>query len=284
MAWKLPRRSQSLRRRPGRLTPLTGGISPVWFVVLVVLYLVLAIHPEQKARPSSAVPAATSAGEPASGPAQVAGETGFVSKVFADTGSTWRDTFQATGRRYEEPTLVLFAGVVHSACGLAQPMVGPFYCPHDHKVYIDLSFCEELRMRPGASHDLAEAYIIAHEVGHHVQSLLGITERVHAKRRLLDPLGANALAVRFELQADCLAGIWAHHAERVTHLLGPGGIDEALQTASSVGDDRIQRASQGYVVPESFSHGTSAQRAFWFRRGYDAGSLDACDTFTVDRP
>lgn len=284
MAWKLSQRSRSLGRRSGRLTPLTGGISAVWFVILVVVYLVLASYPERTARQPSAVPSSASAGESARGPARLGGETGFVSRVFADTGSTWSETFQATGRRYEEPTLVLFTGVVHSACGLAQPMIGPFYCPHDHKVYIDLSFCEELRMRPGASHDLAEAYIIAHEVGHHVQNLLGITELVHARRRLLDLPGANALAVRFELQADCLAGIWVQHAERVTHLLDPGGVDEALQTASSVGDDRIQRASQGYVVPESFSHGTSAQRAFWFQRGYDAGSLDACDTFTVRRP
>ncbi|MCG6964752.1 MAG: neutral zinc metallopeptidase [Acidobacteria bacterium] len=284
MTWKLPRRGRHLESRRGRLTPITGGISAVWFVVLVVLYAVLAGHPA--GRRGGVREATRDARSPTSGPAagHSGAETGFVSRVFADTGRTWREVFLTRGGRYEEPTLVLFSGVVHSACGYAEPTVGPFYCPHDHQVYIDLSFCEDLRTRPGASHDLAEAYVIAHEVGHHVQDLLGISSRIHERQRRMSASGANGLGVRLELQADCLAGIWARHAVQVTHLLGPGDVDEALQAAAAVGDDRIQRASQGFAVPESFSHGTSAQRVFWFKRGYDSGSLDACDTFAVRKP
>lgn len=284
MAWKLSRRRGRLHDRRSRPIPVDGGISAVWFVVLVVLYLVLSMHPGHRRKPYSIGSTAVESSASNATVARVNAETGFVSRVFADTQQTWDEVFLNMGLRYEEPTLVLFSGIVHSACGFAEPTVGPFYCSRDHQVYIDLSFCEDLRVRPGGTHDLAEAYVIAHEVGHHVQDLLGISSRVHVRQRLLSVDAANALAVRFELQADCLAGIWAHHAVHVTRLLDSGGVDEALQTASAVGDDRIQRASQGFAVPESFSHGTSAQRAFWFRRGYEAGSLDACNTFRVRRP
>ena len=204
----------------------------------------------------------------------------FVSVVLADTEDTWNAVFRERfGRAYPEPQLVLFSGAAESACGFAQSAVGPFYCPRDHRVYIDLAFYRELRERFHAPGDFAQAYVIAHEVGHHVQSLLGISDRVSAAQARSGKTRANALSVRLELQADCYAGIWAHHAERARNVVEPGDIDEALGAASAIGDDRLQEQSRGYVVPESFTHGTSAQRMGWFRRGYESGRLEACDTF-----
>jgi uncharacterized protein len=183
------------------------------------------------------------------------------------------------GREYQEPRLVLFSGAVRSACGVAQTAVGPFYCPRDQQVYIDLEFYRELRERFKAPGDFAQAYVIAHEVGHHVQTLLGIAERVTAAQQGSGRTEANALSVRMELQADCYAGIWAHHAQRARNVVEPGDIEEALSAASAIGDDRLQKAAQGHVVPESFTHGTSAQRMEWFRRGYEGGRMQLCDTF-----
>ena len=203
----------------------------------------------------------------------------FVAVVLADTEDTWNAVFQKAGRDYREPSLVLFSGSVRSACGFAQAAMGPFYCPADQKVYIDQSFYSDLQNRFRATGDFAQAYVIAHEVGHHVQTLLGISEQVQRQQSQLSKAEANQLSVRQELQADCLAGIWAHHADRTRSLLERGDIEEGLNAASAIGDDRLQKQSQGYVTPESFTHGSSAQRVTWFKRGYASGDLNACDTF-----
>jgi predicted metalloprotease len=205
----------------------------------------------------------------------------MISVVLADTEETWGGIFAASGRSYEEPRLVLFNGAVESACGFAQAAVGPFYCPGDHKVYIDLSFFDDLHDRFGAPGDFAQAYVIAHEVGHHVQTLLGISERNMAARRRASEAQANALSVRQELQADCFAGIWAYNADRSRQLLEAGDIEEGLAAAAAIGDDRLQRQSQGYVSPESFTHGSSEQRVTWFKRGYESGAVSSCDTFAA---
>ena len=207
----------------------------------------------------------------------------MVSVVLADTESTWHAQFESLGRRYEEPTLVLFTGRVSSACGSASAAVGPFYCPADRQVYIDLAFFEELSERFGAPGDFAQAYVVAHEVGHHVQTLLGISERVRKAGRGLSRAEVNALSVRQELQADCFAGLWGRTAAQERDLLEPGDLEEALRAASAIGDDRLQRQAGGAVVPDSFTHGSSAQRVEWFRRGFDSGDLAACDTFS-DQP
>lgn len=206
--------------------------------------------------------------------------TQFVGVVVADTETYWTEVFKQNNRSYEKPVVVLFSGQSPSGCGLASAATGPFYCPGDQNVYIDLDFYDELRTRFGAPGDFAEAYVLAHEVGHHVQNVLGILPEVNAQRARVDETTANALSVRTELQADCFAGIWANHTER-EGILEPGDIDEALTAAAAVGDDALQRQAQGYVVPDSFTHGTSEQRATWFRRGYEAGRLDACDTFSA---
>ncbi len=203
----------------------------------------------------------------------------FVATVLADTETTWHDIFAAAGRTYEDPTLVIFDGGTQSACGYAQTAQGPFYCPNDRKVYIDLAFYRELQDRFQAPGDFAEAYVIAHEIGHHVQNLIGTLPKIDAQRQQVSEAESNKLSVRIELQADCYAGIWAHDEEK-RGFLEVGDIDEALNAAAQVGDDAIQERSQGYVVPESFNHGTSEQRSRWFKRGYNRGTLDACDTFT----
>jgi len=204
----------------------------------------------------------------------------FVSVVLADTEDTWKSVFrEQLNRTYEDPQLVLFSGAVPSACGFAQEAMGPFYCPRDRRVYIDLQFYRELRERFHAPGDFAQAYVIAHEVGHHVQNLLGVSDQVASAQERSGRRGANALSVRLELQADCYAGLWAFHADRARHVVEAGDIDEALNAASAIGDDRLQRATQGRVVPESFTHGSSAQRAAWFRRGFESGRVESCNTF-----
>ncbi|HZH27524.1 MAG TPA: neutral zinc metallopeptidase [Azospirillaceae bacterium] len=208
----------------------------------------------------------------------------FVSVVLADTEDVWNGLFAQAGRDYREPALVLFSGAVQSACGAAQSAMGPFYCPLDQKVYIDLSFYRELRDRFQAPGDFAQAYVIAHEVGHHVQTLLGISDRVRQAQQGVSRGEANELSVRLELQADCLSGIWAHHSERQRRTLEPGDIEEALNAASAIGDDRLQQQGRGRVVPESFTHGTSQQRQRWFARGFEVGDVQACDTFAVAQP
>ncbi len=202
----------------------------------------------------------------------------FVSVVLADTEDTWNELFRQMGRTYEAPRLVLFSGSIRSACGFAQAAMGPFYCPGDSKVYIDLSFYDELQRRFQAPGDFAQAYVIAHEIGHHVQHLLGITDQADRLRSRMSAADANALSVRIELQADCLAGIWANHADQSRQVLEAGDVEEALNAAAAIGDDRLQEQSQGYAVPDSFTHGSSAQRAQWFKTGLQSGSIDACDT------
>jgi uncharacterized protein len=204
----------------------------------------------------------------------------FVKVVLADTEDVWHSQFQRMGRQYRDPKLVLFNGAVRSACGFSSAAVGPFYCPEDEKVYLDLGFFDEMQNRFHAGGDFANAYVIAHEIGHHVQKQLGITDQVDALRRRVSEKEANQLSVRLELQADFLAGVWAHDAQRI--IIQPGDIDEALRAATAIGDDRLQKQAQGYVVPDSFTHGTSAQRAKWFKKGYETGDIKQGDTFKTE--
>ena len=206
----------------------------------------------------------------------------FVSVVLGSTEDAWREIFQARGDGYREPTLVLFSGRVNSACGMASSAVGPFYCPGDQKLYIDLAFFNDLQERYGAPGDFAQAYVVAHEVGHHVQTLLGISQQVQEAGRGKSKAQVNALSVRQELQADCLAGVWGSVANRERNWLDPGDLEEALRAATTIGDDRLQQQAGGEVVPDSFTHGSSAQRVAWFRRGFDSGDIKACDTFSSD--
>ena len=280
MRWVGGRRSTNVIDARGRgmgLPVAGGGIGMV--VLALVVYLlggdpsvVTENAPRQQAPPAADGPAR-------SAPADQASE--FVSVVLADTEDTWNAIFRDRfGRDYPEPELVLFTDAVQSACGFAQAAMGPFYCPRDRRVYIDLAFYRELRDRFRAPGDFAQAYVIAHEVGHHVQTVTGLSSRVaQAREGAASRAQANALSVRQELQADCYAGLWAHHAQRSRDVVEPGDIEEALGAASAIGDDRLQRASRGRVVPESFTHGTSEQRMTWFRRGYEAGTMEACDTF-----
>ncbi len=207
----------------------------------------------------------------------------FVARVLATTEDAWGGMFQQQGRQYEQPRLVLFSGGTQGGCGMAQSAMGPFYCPRDHQVYLDLSFFREMERKLGAPGEFARAYVIAHEVGHHVQNLLGIIPRVDAARRNQTEAQSNAMSVRLELQADCFAGVWANVTDRQRHFLEPGDIESGLNAAAAVGDDRLQQQSAGRVVPESFTHGTSAQRVRWFRQGYESGDVKRCDTFSADR-
>lgn len=203
----------------------------------------------------------------------------FVARVLADTEDTWTAVFKQRGAQYVKPRLVLFHGLTQTACGQGQSASGPFYCPGDQKVYIDLQFYQMLRDRFHAPGDFAQAYVIAHEVGHHVQNLLGISQKMDTMRRQVSPAQYNALSVRLELQADCFAGVWGYHADKDRKRLEPGEVDEALRAAAAIGDDTLQKQTQGRVVPESFTHGTSEQRQRWFKRGYENGAMDSCDTF-----
>ena len=205
----------------------------------------------------------------------------FVSTVLADTEDVWKDVFAKGGATYQEPRLVLFRGATQTACGQGQAAMGPFYCPADQKVYIDLGFYETLRSRLGAPGDFAQAYVIAHEVGHHVQNLLGISGKMEQMRGRVSKAEFNALSVRLELQADCFAGVWAHNAQNARQILEQGDVEEAMNAAAKIGDDALQRAGGGAVVPESFTHGTSAQRQRWFDTGLKTGSVKACDTFSA---
>ncbi len=205
----------------------------------------------------------------------------FVARVLADTENVWSSVFQAAGRRYQEPRLVLFSGAVDTQCGQGVAQVGPFYCPLDQKVYIDLSFFNQLAQQFKAPGDFAQAYVIAHEVGHHVQTLLGIAEQVQRAKQQMSERQANQLQVRMELQADCLAGVWAKLTDRQNNRLEPGDIEEGLNAASRIGDDTLQRQMTGRVVPDAFTHGSSEQRVRWFRRGFDSGSMQSCDTFNA---
>jgi predicted metalloprotease len=201
-------------------------------------------------------------------------EKKFISVVLADTEDVWHELFrQRLRKNYPEPKLVLFSGSSQSGCGFASAATGPFYCPNDQRVYIDLQFFDELKNRFQAAGDFAQAYVVAHEIGHHVQKVMGILDQVHAKERQVSKAEANQLSVRTELQADFLAGVWAHHAQKMKNILEPGDLEEAFRAASAVGDDRLQKQGRGYVVPDSFTHGTSEQRARWFRLGFDTGDM-----------
>ena len=258
----------------GRIV-LGGGIGTV---ILVVLYLLLGGNPQalfnsQQAQLPQSAQIDTQA------PRDEASK--FVAVVLADTEDGWNEVFRQMGRKYQEPRLVLFTDVIQSGCGFASGATGPFYCPQDRRVYIDLGFFRQLQERLGAGGDFAEAYVIAHEVGHHVQNLLGISDRVQAARGRVSQSEYNQLSVRLELQADFLAGVWARYTDRVKHVVEAGDIEEAMRAASAVGDDSLQSRSRGYVVPDSFTHGTSEQRARWFRRGYETGDLRQGDTFNA---
>lgn len=220
---------------------------------------------------------------PAQKPPADDAQSRFVSMVLADTEDTWTELFKRAGLRYQDPKLVLFSGATPTPCGMGQSAMGPFYCPPDQKVYIDLRFYDDLKRRFGAPGDFAQAYVVAHEIGHHVQNLLGIADKVSAAQRRMGQAEANQLSVRMELQADCLAGVWANHAHQTRQILEQGDVEEGLRAASAIGDDQIQRRTQGYVVPDGFTHGTSAQRVEWFRRGLSMGDMNACDTFNSNR-
>lgn len=250
--------------------PVTGGLG---LVVVLVIAALTGVNPL----------ALLGGGDPGTGAAPPADDPArdFVSAVLGSTEETWAAVFSSSGRTYREAPLVIFSGYTSTGCGTGQSATGPFYCPLDQTVYIDLSFYEALRDRLGAPGDFAQAYVIAHEVGHHVQNLSGTMEQVQQMRARQGEAQANAMSVRLELQADCYAGLWANRAESARRILEAGDVKEALGAASAIGDDRLQRQSQGTVVPESFTHGTSEQRVRWFRRGLERGDVRACDTFST---
>ena len=280
MRWRGERQSENVEDRRG----LGGGrmaIGGGGLIVVLLLGLLFGVNPlrllEQLQNNTTTLETPSTTTTP--------GQTGaedemkqFVSVVLAETEDVWKAQFQRMGREYQVPRLVLFSGQAQSACGYASAAVGPFYCPGDAQVYLDLEFFEQLD-RLGAPGDFAQAYVIAHEVGHHVQNLLGVSDRVSAMRGRMSEEAYNQLSVRVELQADFYAGVWAHYTERMTQVLEPGDIEEGLRAASAIGDDRLQRQTQGYVVPDAFTHGTSEQRMTWFRRGYETGDPAQGDTF-----
>lgn len=282
MRWRRPRRSAHVEDRRG----VPGGRKAAAGVSGLGLLLVVALALLTGADPAALLEGiGGGSGSDFAAPAQhlpSAHEdelSELMSVVLASTEDEWHSAFREQGRVYREPTLVLYSDSVASACGYAQAAVGPFYCPADQKVYIDLGFFRELEQRFGAPGDFAQSYVLAHEVGHHVQTLLGITQQIEAARRRMSQTDSNALLVRLELQADCLAGAWANRAQRHNLVLDMGDLEEGLRAASALGDDRLQMQAQGYVVPDAFTHGTSAQRSEWFRRGLASGEINACDTF-----
>lgn len=280
MRWKGRQGSSNIEDRRGVRFGRAGGIG-IGTIILALVAIYFGQDPSvvlQGVQPS----APTSEEGPYQETPEEAQLREFVGVVLADTEETWGEIFRQAGGTYEQPKLVLFSGAVESACGFAQAAVGPFYCPADQKVYIDLSFYQELQSRFGAPGDFAQAYVVAHEIGHHVQTLTGISERNMAARQGASEAEANALSVRQELQADCFAGIWAHNADRSRQLLEQGDIEEGLNAAAAIGDDRLQKQGRGYVSPESFTHGSSEQRVRWFKRGFETGSVDSCDTFAAN--
>ena len=282
MLWENGRRSENVEDRRGiGIGGIAGG--GVGVVVMALIAMFFGVNPRVILQEAGQGPAPS--GQQQAVPVDPAQDKlkDFVSVVLADTEDTWGEIFQRGGSTYEKPKLVLFTGAVRSACGLAQSAVGPFYCPGDRKVYIDLDFYKMLEKRFGAPGEFAKAYVVAHEIGHHVQNLLGISGKVHAAMERASGERANQLSVRQELQADCYAGIWANHANRSRHILEAGDVESGLNAAAAIGDDRLQKQAQGYVAPESFTHGSSAQRVQWFRRGLESGELPACDTFKAGR-
>lgn len=284
MRWKHGRRSDNIEDRRGMRVGgrgLAGG--GIGAVILALVAMYFGVDPSV---------VLNQAGAPATGQQTQQTTTfspeeeqlkEFVSVVLADTEDVWGALFQEAGEQYRQPRLVLFSGAAESACGFAEAAMGPFYCPSDQKLYLDMSFFNDLAKRHDAPGDFAQAYVVAHEVGHHVQTLLGVSEKVHAARQRAGTAEGNAMQIRMELQADCFAGVWAHHANRSRQILEPGDTEEALAAAAGVGDDRLQKQARGYVTPESFTHGTSAQRMRWFNTGMQSGDPRQCDTFEAAR-
>jgi len=276
---KLGRQSGNVEDRRGMGVPLLAG-GGIGVVVLTLIALFLGVDPSEVVPPqtqSPQTPYTSSGGVPQD-------EGGkFVSQVLADTEDTWNAIFKEDlGRDYQEPKLQLFTDATQSQCGMGQAAAGPFYCPLDQKVYIDLAFYRQLKERFGAPGDFAQAYVIAHEVGHHVQTQLGVSQQVHsARERARSQEEANELSVRQELQADCFAGVWANHSNRTRGILEPGDIEEGLNAASAIGDDRMQQETRGRVSPESWTHGSSAMRVRWFKQGFEGGDMRRCDTFAA---
>jgi uncharacterized protein len=293
MKWEDGRRSDNVEDQRGQAPrggfPMggrgmrLGGLGGIGMIIVVLLGLFLGVDPTTMLSGVQTAPQTqtqTGPAQPYQGTAEEERLKDFVSVVLADTEDTWGKLFGQSNLQYQQPKLVLFSGGVQSACGMAQSAAGPFYCPADQKVYLDLQFFKELSTRFGAPGDFAQAYVIAHEVGHHVQTLLGTERQVRQAQARASEEQRNNLSVRMELQADCYAGIWAHHANRSRQILEQGDIEEALGAAQAVGDDTIQKQSQGYVVPDSFTHGSSEQRKRWFMTGLQTGDPDRCDTFS----
>lgn len=275
MRWRGGRRSTNVQDRRGMRVGLAGG--GIGAVVLTIVALLLGVNPSDVAVPEAG-PSASAPPPEAGTPADSLAD--FVHVVLGSTEDTWGELFPAAfNSAYPEPTLVMFSGATQSGCGFAQSAVGPFYCPLDQTVYIDLSFYDDLHRQLGAPGDFAQAYVIAHEVGHHVQNVLGVMDQVESMKR--QGYDANELSVRTELMADCLAGVWAYHGNRQRSFIEPGDVEEALNAAAAIGDDRLQERSQGQVVPDSFTHGSSEQRVRWFRQGLQSGDIDRCDTFAA---
>ncbi|MDH3337728.1 MAG: zinc metallopeptidase [Gammaproteobacteria bacterium] len=282
MKWRSGRRSSNIEDRRGASPRgLVGGGIGTIVIILAALYFGIDPSFLIEGMQSSTVSTSSSGTRPSAEDLKNDPLADMVSVVIADTEDVWHEIFKGMGRRYEEPTLVMFTGATRSACGTGQAAMGPFYCPADRKAYIDLSFYDDMRSRFRAPGDFAQAYVIAHEVGHHVQNLLGISTQVRRMQSAMSKADANRLSVKLELQADCLAGVWANRADRARGILEAGDVDEALNAASAIGDDRLQKQSRGMVVPESFTHGTSAQRQRWFRAGLSSGDPDRCDTFAA---
>ena len=289
MRWRDLRRSSNVEDRRDESPSVRGGggikLGGVGLVLVMVASLIFGVDPTQVLSLLGGGSTATAPQQTQQRKAPPANDPNadFVAAVLGDTEDTWSQLFQAQGGQYARPKLVLFRDAAQSACGFASAAVGPFYCPGDHQVYLDLSFFQELSQRFGAPGDFARAYVIAHEIGHHVQNLTGISAKVQAQRRQLPEAQANALSVLVELQADCLAGVWGHYAQR-RGVLEPGDIEAAMKAASAIGDDRLQRQARGYVTPDSFTHGTSEQRMRWFSRGLKTGDVKECNTFMAQRP
>ncbi len=280
MRWQRARRSENVTdgRSGGSGLRIGGGLGLGGIVAVVVISLLMGQDPLQILGQLSGQGSQVEQSQPADGRADP--EVDFVSAILGDTEDTWAALFATGGGQYRQPELRLFSGGTNSACGYASSQVGPFYCSLDQKVYLDLGFFRELEQRFKAAGDFAQAYVIAHEVGHHVQNLLGVPATVDAARRSGQSMeGASGLSVRQELQADCYAGVWAFHAQKRLDWMEPGDLEEALNAASAIGDDQLQRKGQGRVVPDSFTHGTSQQRVRWFKAGFESGSPDSCDTF-----
>ena len=284
MRWRGERGSDNIEDRRGMSTGAkVGGIGGLGLVAVVVVSMFLGVDPSTVLQGLSVMRQTSLSVSQNNALPMNDDMKKFVAVVLGETEDVWQETFSKSGRTYKPPKLVLFSGTVESACGMAGSATGPFYCPGDQKVYLDLSFFEELRTRFGVSGDFAQAYVIAHEVGHHVQTLLGITQKINERQSRGSKTESNRLSVMVELQADCLAGVWANQTEKNRHVLESGDVEEALNAASSVGDDRIQKSSRGYVVPDAFTHGSSEQRVRWFKNGLENGNVQSCNTFQASQ-